>query len=94
MWTTTGRTASTRLDRGTGAVNVNRRRLADLFRQQAELSQEIAAALLEDEPANDPVPKPRRARSPRIVPPAVEPSELDRARARRELADLGYRRGR
>lgn len=68
---------------------MNTRRLAELFRQHAEISTEIAAALLEDEPANDPAPVRRTRRPARVVAPAIEPSEIDRARAREELRKAG-----
>jgi hypothetical protein len=81
------------MTRGAGeGRSVNRRRLAELFRLQAETCAEIAAALLEDEPANDPAPRPRKRGPARVVAPVGEVSEIDRERARRELDRLGYRR--
>ena len=71
---------------------MNRRRLAELFRMQSEIAAEIAVALLEEEPANDPQPVRRPRRTGRVLAPSVQPSELDMARADRMLDDLGYRR--
>lgn len=73
------------------------RQLAERDAERAQLQLELAA-LLEQE-ASDPTPK-RRASRPRrivavspspVVAPATEPSEMDRARARKQLQRLGYR---
>jgi len=72
---------------------VNPRRVAALHRQLAEIHAELAAAYEEPAPANDAAPTQRPRRLPVRVPPkpATEPSEIDKARARDNLARLGYR---
>lgn len=72
-----------------GGTRLNTRRLAELFRRQAEISAEIAHALEEAEPDNAPPPR-RRAPAPRLVAPVAEPSEIDKARARAVLERRGF----
>ena len=75
------------------------RRKAALLAELAQLELELAA-LEEQDPAHAvPVSKPRRPRLVRMapqqpVPPVTPPSDLDRARARRDLARLGHVSGR
>lgn len=70
---------------------MNTRRLAELFRQQAEISAEIAIALEEPEAANDVAKPKRRGRIDRIVPPVSPPSEVVQRAAAEDLRRLGYR---
>jgi hypothetical protein len=70
---------------------VNTRRLAELFRQHAEISAEIALALEEPEVANDGAKPRRRGRIARVVPAAAPPSDIVQKAAADDLRRLGYR---
>lgn len=69
---------------------MNKRRLAELFRQQAEISAEIADALEEAPAANDSRAKRKRLRIATPIPPGPEPDEVAVAASRRSLRALGY----
>lgn len=64
------------------------RRRAELLREQAELEDEIADALAEEQEGAT---SPRRRGAPRppVLPPERPPSDVDKALARRRLRGMG-----